>query len=181
MTRLLLLTTVLLAGCASSRLPATPPATLSEVNAVLAERWASVELAAGVQIEADNVQIAPDSTTLTNRRTGVEMVIPTERVLLVSMRGPSRVGTGALVGATPGLLLFGLGASAAYAAEQNGDRQAIAPAIVMMGSIPILILGSAAGSVTGALLFSGRTGVIYEAPLSRYPDASPLEPPETHR
>lgn len=173
MIRLLTLASVLTvaSGCASSRLPASPPATLAEVNTVLGERWATVELATGETVGAESVHIGPETSTYVVRSTGETDTVRTGDIRQVSLRGPSGARTGAALGAAPGLFLLGVGIAASAGDAESGGQ--LAAAIITVVSVPVTIAGTAVGALGGAVLAPGRLVPIYIGPVSRYESPPP--------
>jgi len=181
-----LLSGLLLSGCSAPRPLLQEGDTLAEVNAALHETRAFVHLT-GDRVLSDvwDVQVGRDTTTYwtgrpaTGRRhpsplyrdePGVQKRVPTDSIAhietTVSTPAPW-IGLG--VGATPGLLLFGAGATA----ECDGN---IGCGIAAALSLFYGAIGAGVGGLIGAILGNVADDdrrLVYRAPVERYLDGGP--------
>lgn len=173
---LAVLTLVGVCGCASSRVPAEPPATLDQVNAQLQGRWARIQQTNGqVMSRVENVQIGPDSTSCYHRLDERRMTLPTASIEHVAVRGQTGSGRGLAMGAAPGGAAAAIGAGILIASA--GDDRSIGHALVGM-----LLLGGGAlagivGGITGALVGEAAVSdawiTVYRGPVRRYRTSQP--------
>ena len=188
MRALLLLVALLASGCVVSRPshpPGTlaPPTTLAEVNSILASTRATIHYTDGRQpeevfvfvgVELSLVQLAdPD-------RTAPVLAVPTEQIAFIEIDDslPRRQGAsnGAKLGTFPGGVLMGTGVLLAVTNPPCGEYDiscALGPAAAIVSGAVITAVGALAGAAAGSVLTSQRYPVIvYQAPLSGYPDAA---------
>lgn len=165
------LAALLLTGCATSRQPASPlPAvTLGEVNRALEGSVARVHFADGRAPLQGRVTVGPEVTVVRNG-TRVD-TLPTEDIETVTMDVSMSPEVGAMhgagVGATPGLIFAAL-----VGLEGGFADNAIARHALRFG-VTLASIGAGIGGGIGAATSTGRDDqVIYEAPVTRYPDAA---------
>lgn len=180
MIRVLVLAVVLLSGCATSRIPASAPTTLADVNDALAGHPAFLILTDSTALSVltvRDVQIDPSLTTFYNRQTRQPDVVATDNVVAAELRDhvSARNGTqiGAAIDAAPGLFIAGAGIEDAM----DGEEYNLGPVFILIGSGFALIGGGAGafiGSAVGRSVDEPESLVVYQGPVSRYPlpDAS---------
>lgn len=178
---LALLGLLLLPACTASRPLVEEDDTLADVNAALYETRAFVHLASGRVLEdVWDVQVARDTTTYwTSRPTsgrphpsplyrdapGVQKRVPTDSIAYIetTVSTPAPwVGLG--IGATPGLLLVGAGATADC--EGNMGCGIAAALSLFYGGIAAGI-GGLTGAILGNVADDDRR-LVYRAPVERY-------------
>jgi len=164
----LLLFVVLLTGCASSRVPSEPPQTLDAVNRALVDRWARIQLDDGSTIGGiESVRVGPDSTTYVDRYTREAHTLATRNVRTVSIRKRGgKAGRGALLGATPGLALAGVGIVRGSGDASFGESLvAFTQTIIGAG---LALTGGLIGALIGGSTSSSDWHPVYRAPIDTY-------------
>jgi hypothetical protein len=147
---------VILAGCAGTRSVSTErPRSLAEVNRVLADREAQIELDDGAVVTGLNVVVSPDSVRFATR--SGPPALPVSRVSRITYeRDRFSTGAGATGGAAVGLI-----ALVVTAGEDAFAFPLISGVVVVGGAVIGLVLGLAeeAGS---------QERIAYEGPVTRY-------------
>ena len=168
----LALAALLATGCVGTRQPDAdllPAVTLSEVNRTLEGQVSRVYFADGRAPVQGHVTVGPEATVIRNGA-GVETVT-TEAVQTVTLdvsMSPERGALhGAGVGATPGLLISSL-IALNPGGESRGLQMHFLPQAILLATV-----GAGVGGGIGAATSTGRDDrVVYEAPVTRYPDAA---------
>ena len=180
----LALVVLVLSGCASLQRPdvARSPATLEEVNRSLDGRQAMVYFDGDRMPTRTYVYVGPEETVLrfsgpvvTKNGTQVaEHVVPTEEVQRIevdaSLSRGQGAGRGALYGASPGGGIALLGAGwATFCVEYD----CIGAAIFVGGGVALAAIGAGLGAGVGSISAGSVDMVtVYQAPITRYPDAA---------
>ena len=170
MARLLALAAILVlaSGCASSRLPVHPSATLDEVNTAIEGQAARVALLDGRDVEATSVQLAEDRTTVVLGGTGDTLSVPTDSLAHVAVGIPrSRLeflGRSTAIGAAPGLVMTGAGLAWMIADLQRNDLYfpSLGPLVVTVTGVFVLVGGTAAGLFHGLVIDPTEWIVVYQ-------------------
>ena len=162
MIRVLLLVTVLLSGCASSRLSSCPPVTLPELNETLDDRWVTVALVEGRDLRAADVEMGAEWTTYRDIRTSRTHQIPTANIEQIRARGASGGGAGFLIGAVPGLILIGAGVTGEVSAgpHSGGAIEGFA----VLGGAALAATGAVVGALIGSRSQSSSWRILYQRP-----------------
>lgn len=177
---------LLLSGCAAPRAPqaALPtsalPGTLADVNADLRDIVVQIEFANGTRVaRAERVRIREASTDFSALQMdrSVRRSVPTEDIARITVvRGRASGGTGALLGATPGLAIT-LGSTLNMTRSGGGFEAELERAIVGSAGIAVglglAIMGAAIGGTRQVNRSPGRIVVVYEGPVERYLPAPP--------
>ena len=159
-------------GCATSRpSPAPPPVTLAEVNRTLGTRTATVYFAGDRAPTRGEVVVGPEVTTIRNLK-GVE-TLATAEIASVTLDMSMSATTGALHGAGIGVAP---GAGLALAVALDGDDGSFSgkgfDRLVLRQAAIWAAVGAAVGAGLGAASAAPRDErPVYEAPITRYPDA----------
>ncbi len=117
--------------------------------------------------EARFVVVGPERTTFTLLRKGPQSV-ETATVERIERRMGGGRSTGAKIGATPGLLLLGLGAFTGVTGDGMEESIGYGFALLGLGGAAI---GAGLGSVVGHAVAPGEIEVLYQGPVARYLDA----------
>ena len=171
-----------ISGCVSSRPPGTltPPATLQHLNAVLNGTRATLYDTTGHEQRDVFLSIGPERTLVKRSATDRGYAIPTDLIAFVEIDDSQSTVQGAVAGAKsgamPGLVAMGAGAVVLATCEGWGCLGAF---FLGAGGALASGVGAGIGAATGAAITSRRYPVVvYEAPVSRYPDvpsrAAPL-------
>lgn len=150
---------VIATGCASeTRIVTEAPRSLAEVNRLLADRDARIELLDGSVLEGYDATVAVDSVRFASRSGTPAVATPLVRRVVVERK---RLSVGKAAG---GGFLFGVAVAGLIAADLNDT------AIAFTVLSPLFGMGGAVvGGAIGLLDRAGsQTRTAYEAPLSAY-------------
>ena len=171
MTRLLCLL-VLLSGCAAPMATSSAPSTLDALNETLREIAVDIELSDGTTVrDAERVRIARDATTYADGEDrAVLQTADIVRMVVVRQRTGS-ASDGALIGATPGLLLA-LGSLLVRSDPDAGPTEQFetraGATFGFYAGLGVALVGGAIGASSTGRRGPGLYTVIYEGPVERY-------------
>lgn len=169
----LVLLALIFSGCASSRMPdePLPLVTLTEVNRALDGRTATVRFADARGSVQGRVTMGPVESVI--RDGGSVLRVPTGEIeavyVDVSMSPAQGALHGGAIGAAPGTAL-------ALAATLDSGRgfggQTLRRHVIQRG-LSAALVGLAVGTAVGTVTTNRRDDrAIYQAPITRYPDAA---------